>query len=189
MIVVVGVPQAVLDHLVHQLLVAHAGAPAGVGGDEGSGAHVLGAAADHHVGIAGQDGTGALNDRLHTGAADHTHGVGGNRVGDTGLDGDLAGHVLAQTRGQDAAEHQLVHLLGLHAGAVQSLFDHNGAQLSGGGVLQAAAEGADGGAAAVDDINFSHDVYYLLNFYRALRGVPGITALAPHYTGARLKLQ
>ena len=169
-VVVVGIPQAVLDHLVHQLLVAHAGAPAGVGSQEGSGAHVLGAAADHNVGVAGQDGAGALDDRLHTGAADHAHGVGRNRVGDAGLDGDLAGHVLPKTRGQNAAEHQLVHLLRLHAGAVQSLFDHDSAHLGGGGVLQAAAERADSGSAAADDIKIFHDVP---PFYKNFLGGPG----------------
>ena len=96
---------------------------------------------------------------------------------------------MAQAGGEDAAEHDLVHVFGLHAGPVQGLFDDGGAQLGGGGVLQGPAEGTDGSAAAVDDINFSHDVYYLLNFYRALRGVPGITALALHYTEDPGKMQ
>ena len=44
-IVVVDVPEAVLDHGVDDLLVTHAGAPALIGQGEGSSAHVLGAAA------------------------------------------------------------------------------------------------------------------------------------------------
>ncbi len=117
-VVVVCVPQAVLDHGVHQLLVAHAGAPAGIGSHVGSSGHVLRAAADHHVGVAGQNGACTLDDRLHTGAADHAHGVGGNGIGNAGLDGHLPGHVLAQACGEDAAEHDLIHLLGLYACAV-----------------------------------------------------------------------
>ena len=151
-IVVVGVPQAVLDHGVHQLLVAHAGAPAGVHGGKGGGAHVLGAAADDHVGVPGQDGPGALDDGLHAGAAHHAHGVGGDGEGHAGLDGHLAGGVLALGGGQDAAEHHLVHLLGLHVGPRQRLLDHDGAQVGGGGVLQASAKGAHRGAAAADHI-------------------------------------
>ena len=157
-IVVVSVPQAVLDHGVDQLLVTHAGAPAGIHGNEGSGAHVLGAAADHDVGVTGQDGAGALDDGLHAGTADHAHGIGGNGIGDAGLDGDLPGHVLALSGGQDAAEHDLVHLLGLHAGAVQRFLHHDGAHLGSGSVLQGAAKGTNGGSAAVDDIKLFHDV-------------------------------
>ena len=88
------------------------------------------------VSVAGQDGTGALDHGLHAGAADHAHGVGGNGKGNAGLDGDLAGHVLALGGGQDAAEHDLIHLLGLHTGTIQSFLDDDGAQLGGGNVLR-----------------------------------------------------
>ena len=158
-IVIESIPQTVTDHGVHDLLVTHAGAPAGIGGGEGSSAHVLGTAADHDVGIAGQNGTGTLDDGLHAGAADHADGVGGNGVGDTGLDGDLTGHVLAQTGGQDAAEHQLIHVLGSNVGPLQGLLHHDGAHLSGGGVLQGTAEGTDSGSAAVDDVQVFHSIF------------------------------
>ena len=158
MVVVIGVPQAVLDHGVHQLLVAHAGAPAGVGSGIGRSAHVLGTAAHHDVGVAGQDGAGTLNHGLHAGAAHHTHGVGGDGIGDTGLDGDLASHVLAQPCGQDAAEHHLIHVLRSHIGALEGLLHHDGAHLGGGGVLQGAAKRADSGTAAIHYIQILHVV-------------------------------
>ena len=157
-VVIEGVPQSILDHGVHQLLVAHTGAPAGVHGGEGGGGHILGAAADDDVGVAGEDGPGSLDDALHAGAADHTHGVGGHGIGDAGLQLHLAGHVLALGGGEDAAEHQLVHLLRLHPGAGEHFLHHHGAHVGGGGVLQAAAEGADGGTTAVDNINFFHNM-------------------------------
>ena len=157
MIVVIGVPQAVLDHGVHQLLVAHTSAPAGVHGGKGSGAHVLGTAADHDVGVTGQDGTGALDDGLHAGAADHAHGVGGNGIGDAGLDGDLAGNVLTLCRSEDAAKHQLVHIFGSDVGALESFFHDDGAHIGSGGVLQGSAKGADGRSAAVDNIQVFHE--------------------------------
>ena len=162
----------VLDHGVHQLLVAHASAPAGVQGGEGSGAHVLGAAADHHVGITGQDGAGALDDRLHAGAADHAHGVSGNGIGDTGLDGHLAGNVLALGSGQDAAEHNLIHVFGGDIGALEGLLHHHCAHLGGRGVLQGTAEGADSGTAAIDDIQIFHSGNFLLHFVLGFYSVP-----------------
>ena len=166
MIVVESVPQAVLDHLVHDLLVAHTGAPALIGQGVGSGAHVLSAAADHDVGVAGQNGAGALDDGLHAGAADHANGVGGNRIGDTGLHRDLTGGVLALAGGEDAAEHQLVHVLGSDVSALEGLLDHDSAHVHSGGVLQGAAEGADGGTAAVHNIKFFHGDPPICVFYR-----------------------
>ena len=155
-VVVVGVPQAVLDHGVHDLLVAHTGAPALGGEGVRGGGHVLGAAGHDDVGVAAQDGAGALDDALHAGAANHAHGVGGHGVGQARLHAHLAGGVLAQGGGEHTAEHQLVHLLRLHSGAVQRLLHHHGTQLRCGGVLQAAPEGAHCRPAAVDHIHFFH---------------------------------
>ena len=53
-----------------------------------------------------------------------------------GLHSGLAGRVLAQTSGEDAAEHNLVYLLGLHAGAVEGFLHDHSAHLSGGHILQ-----------------------------------------------------
>ena len=155
-VVVEGIPQAVLDHGVDKLLVAHAGAPAGVGSGIRSGAHVLGAAADDDIGVAGEDGAASLNDGLHTGAADHTDGIGGDGIGETGAHADLTGDVLTETGGQDAAEHQLIDILGSDIRALEGFLHDDGAELSGRGVLQGTAEGTDSGTAAVDDVQFFH---------------------------------
>ena len=155
-VVVERIPQAVLDHGVDKLLVAHAGAPAGVGSGIRSGAHVLGAAADDDIGVAGEDGAASLNDGLHTGAADHTDGIGGDGIGETGAHADLTGDVLTETGGQDAAEHQLIDILGSDIRALEGFLHDDGAELSGRGVLQGTAEGTDSGTAAVDDVQFFH---------------------------------
>ena len=167
MIVVISVPQAVLDHGVDQLLIAHAGTPAGVHGGEGSGAHVLGTTADNDVGVAGQDGAGALDDGLHTGAADHADGVSGDGIGNAGLDGDLAGHVLTLRSGQDAAEHQLIHVLRSDIRALQSFLDDDSAHLGGGRILQGAAKRTDRGSAAIHNIQIFHNIssYMMINSY------------------------
>ena len=123
-----------------------------VGQGVGSGAHVLGAAADHDIGVAGADGAGGLDDGLQAGAAHHAHGVGGDRVGQTGLYAHLTGGVLTLSGGQDAAEHQLVHLVGLQARPVEGFLHHDGAQVGRGGVGQGALKRADCGTAAADDV-------------------------------------
>ena len=158
MVVVVGVPQTVPDHGVDDLLVPHPGAPALIGQGEGGGGHVLGAAGHNDIGVPGQDGPGALDDALHAGAAHHAHGVGGHGVGQAGLHAHLTGGVLTLGRGEDAAEHQLVHLLRLHAGPVQSFLHHHGPQVGGRRIFQAAAERAHCRPAAVDNIDFFHPI-------------------------------
>ena len=160
-IVVVSVPQAVLDHGVDDLGVAHPGAPT-VGGDGiGSAAHALGAAAHHQDGVAALDGGGTLDDGLQAGAADHADGVGGHLQGHTGLDHALTGHVLALSGGQDVAEHNLVQPFALDVAALEGLGNDGGAQVSGGDIPQGAAEGADSSTAGTDDIYVSHDRSYL----------------------------
>ncbi len=156
MVVVERIPQAVLDHGVNKLLVAHAGAPAGVGRGIGGGAHVLGAAADDDVGVAGKDGAASLDHGLHAGAADHADGVGGNGVGEACAHADLTGDVLAEAGGQDAAEHQLIDIFGGDVRALEGFLHDDGAELSGRGVLEGTAEGTDSGTAAVDDVQFFH---------------------------------
>ena len=157
-IIVERVPQTVLDHRVDQLLVTHAGAPAGVKGGKGSHGHILGAAADDNVGVAGKDGARAFDDGLHAGAADHADGVGGNGIGKTRLDADLTGDVLTETGGEDAAEHQLIHILRSDTRALERFLDNDRTQVGGGGVLQGAAEGADSRTAAVNNIQIFHDI-------------------------------
>ena len=157
-VVVEGVPQAVVDHGVHHGGIEHAGAAPGGGHRVGGHGHVLSAAAHHHVGIASQDGTGGLDDTLHAGAAHHAHGVGGDGVGQAGLHAYLTGHVLALGGGEDAAEHQLVHVLRLQAGTLQRGFNHHCAQLGGGGVGQTALKSAHRRAAAAGYVEFFHVV-------------------------------
>ena len=123
--------------------------------------HVLGTAADNDIGIASLDGAGTFNDGLHAGTAHHADCVGGDGERQAGFDAHLAGNVLTLSSRQDAAEHQLVHLLGLDTGAVHSFLDHDGTQIGSGNILQGATKGTDCGSAAIDNINFRH-VRYLL---------------------------
>ena len=155
-----GIPQSVVDHRVNQLAlahgVAHAVAVAALHHGEGSHVHVLHTAGNHDVGIAGLDHLSSHVDAVQTGAADHVDGDSGNLDGQTGLQGSLTGNVLAQTGLNDTAHVDLVDLLGLDMGAIQRLFDDDGAQLSGGDIGEGAAELANGSTAGAGDDDLFH---------------------------------
>ena len=160
MVVVEGVPQAVLHHGVHQAGGGHGHvhllAEAHIRQSVGSGGHILHAAGHDDLRIPGGDGPAGFDHGLHAAAADHADGVGGNGNGHAGLHGRLTAGVLTQTGHQGAAHHDLVHLVRFHTGALQGFLDDDGAQLGGGGILQGAAHGTHGGTAAVDQIYVSH---------------------------------
>ncbi|MCY1372156.1 hypothetical protein D9M69_593420 [compost metagenome] len=159
MVVVEGVGQAVVDHAVQRLGVAHAQAGTGGREDVGRQAHALLAAGDDHLGVAAADRLDAQVQGLEAGAAELVQGHGRHRVGQAGEDGGLARRVLAGACGEHLAEDDLIDLLALEAGLRQQLADHRGAQFLGGDVGQGALEAADGGAGGGDD----NDVLHLWN--------------------------
>ncbi|MNF06046.1 hypothetical protein D3C80_2059190 [compost metagenome] len=55
----------------------------------------------------------------------------------------------------DVAEHHLVNLVTAHGGPLQRFASHQGAQLRGGEILEAAAEVADGGTHSTYDYHFT----------------------------------
>lgn len=131
-VVVEGVPQAVLDHAVDQLRMAHAQAGAGAGHDVGRQAHVLLAAGDDHLGVAAADRLGAQVQGLEAGAADLVQGHGRHADRQAGLDRRLARRVLPGTGGEHLAEDHFVDLAGIETGLFEQAADHRGAQLGAG---------------------------------------------------------
>jgi hypothetical protein len=110
-IAVEDVGQAVLDHRVDQLDVAHLGAAAkilGVGGK----AHALLAAGDDDGGVAGLDRLGGERDGAQARAADLVDAPGRDLLGHAGRHRRLARRILALGGGQHLAEDHLRHLLG-----------------------------------------------------------------------------
>ncbi|OBX38278.1 hypothetical protein A8U91_02673 [Halomonas elongata] len=91
---------------------------------------------------------------LEAGAADLVDGHGGHGLGQSGLDGRLAGRILAGAGCQHLTEQDFIHLVGGHACAGENVLDDVGAQVAGGNAGERAAEGADGGAACGDDHHF-----------------------------------
>src|SRR5690606_375217 len=97
-IVVEGVPQAVVHHAVDQLAVAHALAGTGVRQQMGGQAHGLLAAGDHDLRIAAADGLRSKMDRLESGAADLVDVQCRHAVRQATMNGRLARRVLTAPR-------------------------------------------------------------------------------------------
>ena len=161
-----GIPQSIVDHGIHDLALAHgsahAVAVAALHHCEGSHIHVLHAACDHDVSIAGLDHLSSHVDAVQTGAADHVDGDSRSLDGQASLQGSLTSDVLAQTSLDDAAHVNMIDLLGFHVSTVQGLLDNDGAQLCSRDVCQGAAKLTNSGTASRCDNNFLH-VNSLLN--------------------------
>jgi hypothetical protein len=142
----IDVPQAVANHAVDELDVAHASAGAGgVVVVRGIG-HALHATHHHHLRIAAGNRLSAGDHCLEAGAADLVDGGTGHRVGQPSEDRRLSGGGLSDTALKDATEEDLVHLLGIEAHPLQRGLDGDGAELGSGQGGEAALKGSDRGA-------------------------------------------
>ena len=157
MVVVEGVPEAVSDHPVHELGIAHAPPPACGGQDVGSLGHVLHAARHHTAGLAGADGQRGFRHGLEAGTADLVHRPRRDLHGDAGLDGGLPGGVLAQPRLKDVAHDDLFHHPGIRAAPGKGGADGHGPQLDGGDGGERTAETAQRGTGRAYDDHFTHN--------------------------------
>lgn len=93
----VGVGQAVFEEAVDEGVVAVFAALAQGGEVVGDVGHGFGAAGDDAGGVAGHDGLGGEYDGFGAGGADFVYGGADGGVGETGVEGALAGRVLADT--------------------------------------------------------------------------------------------
>ena len=128
MIAVEGVDQAVLQHGVDELHVAHLDAAAQIGGVGGE-RHRFLAARDDDVGVAVGDLLHAERDRAQAAAAELVDAEGGLFLRNAGLHRRLAGWILALRRGQNLAENHLVDLARLDFRRFESALDGDGAQV------------------------------------------------------------
>ncbi len=154
-VLAVRVPQAVVDHPVDQLDVAHPRpGPRGavVVGRVG---HRLHAARHHHLGVPERDGLRAGDDRLEPGAAHLVERPGRRRLRQAGEDRRLARGRLSHARLEDVAHHHLVHRGGLDAGALQGGADGDGAEARRLDRRERSEERADGRARCPYDDHFA----------------------------------
>ena len=168
--VVEGAPQAVLDQGIDQFPVAHALAVAGVGQYMRGVGHGFLAPGDDEVGVAAGDGLSGQMYGLEPGAADLVDGHGGGLPGQPGLDGGLAGRVLAGPAGEHLAHDDFIHLVGGDADLFQTGADDQGTQIGGGEGGERTAESADGGAHGGEDDDIVHWVKPSLRWLFHRRG-------------------
>ena len=130
MVAVEGVHQAVLEHRVDELHVAHLGAGAQMRGMRRQ-RHRFLAAGDDDRGVAIGDLLQAEGDRAQARAAELVEAPGRLLLRHAGRHGGLAGRVLALAGGQDLAEDDLVDLAARDLGARQRRLDGDGAEIVG----------------------------------------------------------
>ncbi|MNH17254.1 hypothetical protein D3C79_769210 [compost metagenome] len=171
MVVVEGIPQAVGDHAVDQLAMAHALAGTGRRHHVGGKAHVLLAAGDDYLGVTAADGLSGQVQCLQARTADLVQGHCRHAEGQAGLDRGLACRVLPGTGGKHLAEDDFVDLRRGQPGLFQQALDHGGTQVYCRHSGQGALEAADGGTGCGDDHHVVHVVVL-----RAMGVVPPASA-------------
>ncbi len=150
--------QAVQEHVIRHLAVAHAVAAPRLIENVGRVAHGLHAAADHDVVAAGFEHVVAEHGGAHARAAQFVDGGGAGTVRQAGQTHGLAGRALLEAGGQHAAHHHVLDVLRLQPGAGHRFADTGAAQLRRAHRRQRTLETAHGGARTVEDndIVFGH---------------------------------
>ena len=131
-VIIECIPQAIADHGVDDLAMAHAQAGSGAGHDVVGQAHVFLAACDDHVSVATTDGLGSQMQRFEPGAADFVERHCWHGKWQAGLDGCLACRVLTCTRGEDLPHDDFIDLCTLQTGFFEQLANDRGAQVDSG---------------------------------------------------------
>ena len=121
-----------MNHEVHQLGVAHAGALAPLGHGVGGAGHRLHAPGDHRLDLARPDELIGESDGVEARQADLVDGDGGDVHAQATLDGCLPCGDLALPGLQDVAHDHVVHRGGVHGGALQRLGDGSASEVDGG---------------------------------------------------------
>ncbi|MNE41221.1 hypothetical protein D3C80_1352810 [compost metagenome] len=155
-IVVEGVPQAILDHAVLQLRMAHTQAGACLGQNIGGQTHIFLTASDYQFRVAATDCLDGKMDRLETGAADLVQGQGRGGVWQPCLDRCLACRVLPSAGSEHLAEYHFINLSSIDTRLLQQAANHCGTQFGRGNCRQSTLETANGGTSSGNDYDFVH---------------------------------
>ncbi|MND80576.1 hypothetical protein D3C80_723490 [compost metagenome] len=148
---VVGVFEAVEEHVVDDPAVAHAVAATGLVQQVRGVGHAFHAASHNHIGAAGQQQVVGHDRRLHARAAHLVQGGAGGALVQTGAQGRLARWRLAQACRQYAAEQHLFDAVRRYPGTLDSGADGRSTQLRRGQAFQVALQAAHGRAHGADD--------------------------------------
>ena len=126
-----GVGEAVVDHRVERLHVAHAKAEARAWQQVGRSRHRLHAAAHANLHVAGADRLVEHHGRAQPGGAHLVDRLRGDLLGDAGFDLRLARGDLPLAGLQHLTHHDVLDLRGLDPGALQSGLDRDRPELGG----------------------------------------------------------
>jgi hypothetical protein len=148
---VIGIFQAVGEHVILHDAMAHAIAAARLGQQIGRIAHALHAAGDGHGVRSGGQQVVRQHGRLHARAAHLVHGCAADGLRNAGAERGLPGRCLAHARRQDAAEDHFAHLIRRDPGALQRSAYGDGAQLRRAHGRQFALKASHGRARHADD--------------------------------------
>src|SRR5205085_11204768 len=149
--------QAVVDHRVEHLRVAHAVAEAALWEQVRSLRHRLHPAGhDRPLDVAGTDVLVGHPDRAKAGSTDLVDGLGADLLGDSALDLSLARGDLPLPRLQHLAEYDVLDLVGRDARALESAGDGGATELRRVERREGAAHLPEGGAAGTEDDCLGH---------------------------------
>ena len=151
-IAVKGVDEAVCQHGVDELHLAHFDAAAQIGGMGGE-RHRFLAARHDDLGVAAGDLLQPERNRAQTAAAELIDAEGRLFLGNASLHRRLARRILTLRRGEDLPENHLVDVTGLDLRRLQSALDGDRAQVVRGGRAEGAVERSHRGSFGAGDDN------------------------------------
>ncbi len=150
---VVGVFQAVEEHVVEHPAMAHPVTAAGPIEQVRRVGHAFHAAGHHHFGAAGDEHVMGEDRRFHARATHLVERGAAGRLVEAGTQRGLTRRCLAQAGGEHATEQHFFNRVGCDAGTLHGGLDGGGTQLRGAEAFQFALEAAHGCTDGADDDN------------------------------------
>src|ERR1700733_670641 len=152
-VVIVNIPEPVVNHGVDDLLITEAISLASLHEEIGRVGHGFHASGNDDGTVAGLDGLRREGDSFESRATNlvYSHGTYFGRQ--TSEDGGLASGILTESSGEDVAHDAFVHLLGIDVGAVHGFANDDGAELRRGKIGETSLKFSHRRATAGDDDN------------------------------------
>ena len=163
-VVVEGAPQTILDHRVNDFAVAHPVTPASLAVQNiRCLTHAFGSTGNDDFGIIGHNRLHGEVDGFQAGAANLIYSKRRNYIRNAGLDCALPCNILSQSRLQNIAENNLIHLVRLNLGSFYCFGDGHRTQVGRRKRCQSPVKGTDWSPNRTDNNYFFHDTIPFLS--------------------------